>query len=146
MFFELPLAFPTSPQGGSPLGSVMCRVSCSNYSYTNYSNILWYSNPEYFWTNIRTIRIPKKRKFDEIWSKKNNRFCKILRFLNAIFREIDWIIIKICQNVGFLIRIFINILLCITCYALPTYMTSIIRQIYWCKFSYKDECGYKYNS
>ena len=47
------------------------RVSCSNYSYSNYSNILRYSNLEYFWPNIRTIRISKK---SLIWLnlKQNN--------------------------------------------------------------------------
>ena len=61
---------------------VKIRVSCSNYSYSNYSNIFRYSNLEYFWPNIRTIRIPKKtRHFNKIWSKK-------LRFW-SFFREID---------------------------------------------------------
>ena len=41
--------------------NLIIRVSCSNYSYSNYSNTLRYSNLEYFWPNIRTIRIPKNR-------------------------------------------------------------------------------------
>ena len=37
------------------------RVSYLNYSYSNYSSILRYSNLEYFWTNTRIIRVPKKK-------------------------------------------------------------------------------------
>ena len=51
---------------------VKIRVSCSNYSYSNYSNILRYSNLEYFWPNIRTIRIPEKLPFWRNFKQKMN--------------------------------------------------------------------------
>ena len=41
------------------LSGVMLRASYSNYSYSNYSSILRYSNLEYFGPNTRTIRVPK---------------------------------------------------------------------------------------
>ena len=59
---------------------VKIRVSCSNYSYSNYSNSLRYSNLEYFWPNIRTIRIPKNGQNWQIFrqndpfSRKNDSF------------------------------------------------------------------------
>ena len=65
---------------------IMYRVSCSNYSYSNYSNILRYSNREYFCPNIRTIRIVKKLPF---WAK-----------YHVFFREMDWNSINIHTKFG----------------------------------------------
>ena len=63
------------------------RVSCSNYSYLNYSNILRYSNLEYFWSNIRTIRIPKNLPNWPIFRQSEPFFPSNSPSLDSIFKK-----------------------------------------------------------
>ena len=106
------------------LTRVTLRVSCSNYSYSNYSNILRYSNLEYFWSNIRTIRILKKSPF---WAK-----------YYVLFREIDWNSIKICQKkLGFYQFVIIIYLLYLKSFQSMADKYLLIRML----FEFKQLCS-----
>ena len=62
------------------------RVSYLNYSYSNYSSILRYSNLEYFWSNTRTIRVPKKSPFLLQFHVKNAKSQRFWLDFNHLFK------------------------------------------------------------
>ena len=71
---RVPKKFAIFPRFDGKKAELTVRVSYSNYSYSNYSSILRYSNLEYYWPNTRTIRVPKKRHFDENFAAESDFF------------------------------------------------------------------------